>query len=34
MQHSNWDLGRANVGKGASGYGDRLQVELARSYSA
>jgi leucyl aminopeptidase len=27
-----WDLGRAYVGKGASGYGVRLLVELARSY--
>jgi leucyl aminopeptidase len=31
---SAWDLGRAYVGKGASGYGVRLLVELARSYSA
>ena len=30
---SAWDLGRAYVGKGASGYGVRLLVELARSYS-
>lgn len=29
---SAWDLGRAYVGKGASGYGVRLLVELARSY--
>jgi len=29
-----WDLGRAYVGKGASGYGVRLLVELARSYCA
>ena len=27
---SAWDLGRAYVGKGASGYGVRLLVELAR----
>jgi leucyl aminopeptidase len=27
-----WELGRAYVGKGASGYGVRLLVELARSY--
>ena len=26
---SAWDLGRAYVGKGASGYGVRLLVELA-----
>jgi leucyl aminopeptidase len=31
---SAWDLGREYVGKGASGYGVRLLVELARSYSA
>ncbi len=31
---SAWDLGRVYVGKGASGYGVRLLVELARSYSA
>jgi leucyl aminopeptidase len=31
---SAWDLERAYVGKGASGYGVRLLVELARSYSA
>ena len=31
---SAWDLGRAYVGKGASGYGVRLLVELAHSYSA
>jgi leucyl aminopeptidase len=31
---SAWDLGRAYVGKGASGYGVRLLVELARSYSS
>ncbi len=31
---SAWDLGRAYVGKGASGYGVRLLVELARSHSA
>jgi leucyl aminopeptidase len=30
---SAWDLGRAYVGKGASGYGVRLLVELARSFS-
>ncbi len=30
---SAWDLGRAYVGKGASGYAVRLLVELARSYS-
>jgi leucyl aminopeptidase len=30
---SAWDLGRAYVGKGASGYGVRLLVELARGYS-
>jgi leucyl aminopeptidase len=29
---SAWDLGRPYVGKGASGYGVRLLVELARSY--
>ena len=29
---SAWELGRADVGKGASGYGVRLLVELARSY--
>jgi leucyl aminopeptidase len=29
---SAWDLGRAYVGKGASGYAVRLLVELARSY--
>jgi leucyl aminopeptidase len=29
---SAWELGRAYVGKGASGYGVRLLVELARSY--
>jgi leucyl aminopeptidase len=29
---SAWDLGRAYVGKGASGYGVRMLVELARSY--
>ncbi len=29
---SAWDLGRAYVGKGASGYGVRLLVELARSH--
>jgi leucyl aminopeptidase len=29
---SAWDLGRAYVGKGASGWGVRLLVELARSY--
>jgi leucyl aminopeptidase len=27
-----WELGRAYVGKGASGFGVRLLVELARSY--
>jgi leucyl aminopeptidase len=31
---SAWDLNRAYVGKGASGYGVRLLVELARSYGA
>jgi leucyl aminopeptidase len=31
---SAWDLGRAYVGKGASGYGVRLLVEFARSYGA
>jgi leucyl aminopeptidase len=31
---SAWDLGRAYVGKGASGYAVRLLVELARSYCA
>jgi leucyl aminopeptidase len=31
---SAWDLGRAYAGKGASGYGVRLLVELARSYAA
>ena len=31
---SAWDLGRAYAGKGASGYGVRLLVELARSYCA
>ena len=31
---SAWDLGRDYVGKGASGYGVRLLVELARSYAA
>jgi leucyl aminopeptidase len=31
---SAWELGRAYVGEGASGYGVRLLVELARSYSA
>jgi leucyl aminopeptidase len=30
---SSWDLGRAYVGKGASGYGVRLLVELARAYA-
>ena len=29
---SAWDLNRAYVGKGASGYGVRLLVELAKSY--
>jgi leucyl aminopeptidase len=29
-----WDLDRAYVGKGASGFGVRLLVELARSYCA
>jgi leucyl aminopeptidase len=29
---SAWDLGRTYAGKGASGYGVRLLVELARSY--
>jgi leucyl aminopeptidase len=29
---SAWDLGRAYVGKGASGYGVRLLVELARTH--
>ena len=31
---SAWDLNRAYVGKGASGYAVRLLVELAKSYSA
>jgi leucyl aminopeptidase len=31
---SAWDLGRAYSGKGASGYGVRLLVELARSHSS
>jgi len=31
---SAWDLGRAYTGKGASGYGVRLLVELAKSYCA
>ena len=31
---SAWELGRAYVGKGASGYGVRLLVDLARSYCA
>ncbi len=31
---SAWDLGRAYVGKGASGYGVRLLVDLARSYAS
>ena len=31
---SAWDLGRAYAGKGASGYGVRLLVELARSFSS
>jgi leucyl aminopeptidase len=31
---SAWDLGRAYVGKGASGYGVRLLVDLARSHAA
>jgi leucyl aminopeptidase len=31
---SAWDLGRAYVGKGASGYGVRLLVELARMHCA
>jgi leucyl aminopeptidase len=31
---SAWELDRAYVGKGASGYGVRLLVELARSYCA
>jgi leucyl aminopeptidase len=31
---SAWDLGRAYVGKGASGYGVRLLVELARAHAA
>jgi len=31
---SAWDLDRAYVGKGASGYAVRLLVELARSYAA
>ncbi len=31
---SAWDLGRSYAEKGASGYGVRLLVELARSYSA
>jgi leucyl aminopeptidase len=31
---SAWDLGRAYASKGASGYGVRLLVELARSFAA
>jgi leucyl aminopeptidase len=31
---SAWELNRAYVGKGASGYGVRLLVELARSYAS
>jgi leucyl aminopeptidase len=31
---SAWELGRAYVGKGASGYGVRLLVDLARAHSA
>ncbi|HEY5261784.1 MAG TPA: leucyl aminopeptidase [Solirubrobacteraceae bacterium] len=31
---SAWDLGRAYASKGASGYGTRLLVDLARSYCA
>jgi leucyl aminopeptidase len=31
---SAWDLGRAYAAKGASGYGVRLLVELARSYGS
>ncbi len=31
---SAWELGRAYVGKGASGYGVRLLVDLARAYCA
>jgi leucyl aminopeptidase len=31
---SAWDLGRAYIGKGASGYGVRLLVDLARAYCA
>ncbi|HWX86567.1 MAG TPA: leucyl aminopeptidase [Solirubrobacteraceae bacterium] len=31
---SAWELGRAYVGKGASGYGVRLLVELARAHAA
>ena len=31
---SAWELDRAYVGKGASGYGVRLMVELARAYCA
>ncbi len=31
---SAWDLGRAYARKGASGYGVRLLVELARSFAA
>jgi len=31
---SAWDLNRAYVGKGASGYGVRLLVELARGFAA
>ena len=30
---SAWELDRAYVGKGASGYGVRLLVELAKSYA-
>jgi leucyl aminopeptidase len=31
---SAWDLGRAYASKGAAGYGVRLLVDLARSYSS
>ncbi len=31
---SAWDLGRPYIGKGASGYGVRLLVELARSFGS
>jgi leucyl aminopeptidase len=31
---TSWDVGRAYVGKGPSGYGVRLLVELARKLAA